>query len=296
VLPEIQPYEPPALPYYPANQPSTEILPPVHPPIPQPLETRTWSDIPANQPYGEDQPQIIPPPNQPTEVTPYNIPHGQPVISDCPECDRARQIEHQAQREIEVEQRQLGQQRIQQIRRQQDEDQRALDRLQQLERQPVDRRDIPRELEQKHAIANRQPELAREAQDLHQRNPQIDRQPVQFCMECDDQEHALKFLNGEIAACNVVPGSQQTGHARVGESTIPVEINAGIHPNYPPEINPDAIEADAYDEGFAAAEKDSPVSNPYPSPPANDSERSLAAAWDEGFRDAYSQLHGERGN
>ena len=103
----------------------------------------------------------------------------------------------------------------------------------------------------------------------------------------------MKFLNGEIAACNVVPGSQKTlDHATIGAATSPVEINADLKPNYPPDVNPDSIDADAYDQGFRAAESDTPANNPY----IAESQKSLSAAWDEGFRDAYSQIHGQRGN
>lgn len=110
----------------------------------------------------------IPPPTVPpgTPVNPDDIPVVNP--QDCPSCQPLRQQQRQLRQEIQTEQQQLEQQRIQQR-------QRDIDRNKQLEQQPADQRDIPRELQQKQQeldqIGQELEELQREAEAQQQPRP-----------------------------------------------------------------------------------------------------------------------------
>ena len=158
-----------------------------------------------------------------------------PIMGEqyCAECDPTgrglvRQ-QQELQREIETETRQQQQQQIQQ-------QQQEIERLKGLERQPPSTRDIPKEIAQKQALLD---QIARELSDIqaHQQGqqpstspltpsadlppmfgqetepasipgqqslPPIEK-PVIFCVGCQSQNDAFRFLNGEPSACSVIP-------------------------------------------------------------------------------------------
>lgn len=153
------------------------------------------------------------------------------MTKPCPECERGltarqrqelQQARDQLTKEIEIEQ---SQQKDQTLERAQTE----LQHLHDLESQPIESRDITSELQQKYALQRQldtiesptpqplQPgeraplieDNARtEARELqHQTDQQALEKPVQFCVGCKSQEDAILFLNGESAACSVIPGT-----------------------------------------------------------------------------------------
>lgn len=171
-------------------------------------------------------------------------PNGVPILDQqtpCETCDRISNLERQVGQEIETEQRQLReqQQRSQpqprplELQPQQQPDltpqldriQDQLNLLRQLENQPADQRDITSELGQKQQLLNqlrtlepiaRQPQIQPQPQQQQpqpQHQPQLGHEPhpqqIQFCVACQSQEDAILFLNGEPAACSVIPGSTQ---------------------------------------------------------------------------------------
>lgn len=194
---------------------------------------------PPPQPGGElDNPPGYPPvAYQPSNNYPYqpellNPLREQPGNQPIP--DQIRALRDQLNDEIQTEQRQLMDQRGQQNRVNQIRDQ--IDQLKQLEKVPPSQRDIPSELALKHRLMNDLDNLERgqpalqipnqpTAPELRGPGPQGGGQPqeqpgnqpalghahpteaVQFCVGCQSQEDAILFLNGEPAACSVIPGS-----------------------------------------------------------------------------------------
>jgi hypothetical protein len=146
------------------------------------------------------------------------------------------QVEQQQQAQKSHQQQQLNQ-KLQQIQDQ-------VDYLKNLENQRPELRDIPQELNQKQALQqmleNLKPQAGQIPQ-VYQPGPQTPMpplklrpepsqipfqpmqpgrvqhpltppgpqkpQPTQFCVGCQSQEDAILFLNGEQAACSVIPGS-----------------------------------------------------------------------------------------
>lgn len=128
----------------------------------------------------------------------------------------------QLKREIETETQQETEQELEQT-------QSELDTLQELESQPLQSRDIAKELQRKYELQSRldsldkpepHPPVAGQPSPLIESNSQIEQRdlknqqeqdslskPVQFCLGCKSQEDAILFLNGEPSACSVVPGT-----------------------------------------------------------------------------------------
>jgi hypothetical protein len=129
--------------------------------------------------------------------------------------DKLNQLERQLNDEIAREQQQDASniprddipQQIAQIENQ-------IQQFRQLENQPASQRDIPQELQQKNV-------LQRQIQRLKDRAKQIATQrAVRFCMRCESQEDALKFLNGEVGACNVDQRSIEPDYTDGGQRAL----------------------------------------------------------------------------
>lgn len=192
-----------------------------------------------NQPLPQPQYPNIP-------IDPDKIPIIDP--QDCPSCSgdrlRLQRQERDLQDEIQVEQQQDRQKRI-------EDRQKEIDRNRQLETQPPGQRDIGRELQDKQRLLRQvqsdidslrggQPrQLPPPSGEPLQPNgplaPQIDEpepdeddghghpplfhqgdrpnppkveNPVRFCVSCVSQNDAMRFLNGEPSQCSVEPETE----------------------------------------------------------------------------------------
>jgi hypothetical protein len=148
-----------------------------------------------------------------------------PQGGNCPTCQTVEQLEQQTQKQLsdETALKALGSTTPQQT-------QQIVDELRQIE----DQLNQPTSPQQKQSILNRLRTLRQSCSNVCQ---QV-KQKISFCMECDDQDEAMKFLNGEQAACNVVPGSQSSvpGYSQpelqpdLGENTPSYFVNYPTEP------------------------------------------------------------------
>ena len=157
------------------------------------------------------------------------IPRGQPAplldtTSPCPSCGPIRAQETELEEEIQTELEQQAQSHAEQRQQQ-------IDQFRQLERQPVEQRDIPTEIARKQqllqqarqdeaqltshqpsaplpqgqaapTLANNQPSAPPSAPPSAQPS-HAQPEPVTLCLTCESQAEALKFLNGQPASCVV---------------------------------------------------------------------------------------------
>ena len=215
---------PAAQPYY--DNPSTEVLPSVEPPAPQPwrgyaagepnypleIQPNAQPDLQnllSRQPNGAGggQPDIIPPGGQPQ------------LLNDI---DR---LIHQTDDQIAKEtQQDVNNTTPQAVEQEVDRIQRELNELKRLETIPASQRDIPSELQQKNTIKKRLKDLKDKAKKVIQK--------VTFCVQCDDEQDALLFFNGEGdgSSCTVIPGSQQGGSQDYGQMSQPNSETPGPPP------------------------------------------------------------------
>jgi hypothetical protein len=197
-------------PYY--ENPSTEVLPQAQP-SGSPYDNT--SPIAAQFNFGPDETPPGPqggggetyPPPRPQQQGGDNFPVNRPQTGDCPQCDMIDRLRNQTNDEIVTEQQQQQQYDLQP--QSQDVEQeishisQQLSHLKSLENIPASQRDISSELSQKRLILHKLDKLKEKARKVVKE--------VRFCLSCEDQEQAMMFLNGEVAACNVLPGSATSG-------------------------------------------------------------------------------------
>jgi hypothetical protein len=198
---------------------------PLYPSGGEPLEIQPqFQRLPGYTPQGGDgRAPVFPGPQQQGGERPtYPGPQG----GDCPTCQTVQQLEEQTQRQLsdDTALKALGSTTPQQT-------QQIVDELRQIE----DQLNQPTSPQQKQSILNRLRTLRQSCSNVCQ---QV-KQKISFCMECDDQDEAMKFLNGEQAACNVIPGSQQAG----GQPELTPSAQG------PQLLPPSVSEADFYGDG-----------------------------------------------
>ena len=183
---------------------------------------------------------------------------------DCPQCDQLHLIEEQLDQEIATEEsQQTAQTTPQEINQQIDQIAQQVQQFRQLENQPVTQRDISEELRQKSVIKGNIRDLIRKAKKVAEK--------VTFCMQCDSNEDAAKFLNGEVAACTVAQGPQLQGGQPMLNPVQGPQLQAPPLPGRSPD--PD------YNAGFRAGQSNAPWPPSFP----------RSAAWDQGYADAQSE-------
>lgn len=107
---------------------------------------------------------------------------------------------------------------------------RQLNQLKNEESKPASSRDIGSELALKRQLRDKLIKLKKVAKKV--------RDQVRFCMTCQDQEEALKFLNGEVGACVVQQGSADFGEHQPQFPTTGYGGVARLPANTPAEENP----------------------------------------------------------
>ncbi len=180
---------------------------------------------------------------------PSTTPSPAPMLdqqSDCPGCDRvSRQIAQQRQQL----QREITTETTQNVEQQLTKTEQELTQFAKLETQPTSTRNIPKELQQKQALADQLIQLQQEEnqvttqQTIQQTQPtpgqpaptltqdhteqlsqdqqaathfsqqvqqELPSPEVSFCVGCQSQEDAILFLNGEPSKCSVIPGSTKS--------------------------------------------------------------------------------------
>jgi len=215
--PGAQPLNPPPMapptpqPYY--VNPSTEVIPPVTPPAPQPYPPMYQVDYPSPNRQPDNFPsQPLEIDNQPDggrggrplEIQPRQTPQNVPIMGrqDCPMCEQLDDLDNRLRDQIQIEQQQdLDNTQPEDIAQEIPQIADQIQHFKQLETQPASQRDIPSELQQKQNLRNRLKQLKDKARKVVNR--------IRFCVECDDEQDALLFFNGEGdgASCRVT--SQQ---------------------------------------------------------------------------------------
>lgn len=195
----------------------------------------------------QGQPGAPPPALPPPPVPPF--PQLAPLLEHkpCEACmtpSQRAQLQREREQlktEIQVEQQQGTDQTLDQVQQQ-------LDQLRALESQPLEQRNVARELEQKRQLSQQleqleqtdellqagnqplesvppgktapllreQPSTVVERELESQARHQLNSEPMQFCVGCQSAEDAVLFLNGEASACSVIPGT-----------TKPIQIPGG---------------------------------------------------------------------
>jgi hypothetical protein len=206
-----------------------QLLPPTPPQpgnftLPPPDQVPTLLEQPNNVPG--QVPQIV---IQPGDV---NSPQIVPQTGDHQIPQIINQLRDQLNQEIQVEQQQAVTQSIVTDQLRQIRDQ--VQELKQQESRPVETRNIRQELQQKHQLLQQLDQVEQQQQQLNQQTaqqliqptptPAPKPEPVQFCVGCQSQEDAILFLNGESAACSVIPGSTQP---LTGLSSEAVMVHSG---------------------------------------------------------------------